>query len=117
MIEATCTAFGIRCFFILQPLLLTKTPLDSTEQEAFDALLRHPRLGPEGVQFVRDFYAAARELLRDNAGFIDASRLLEGDPRGHFYDIGHLGALSPPLVGERIADLVLARLGATDRTP
>jgi hypothetical protein len=117
MIDATCAAFGIRCFFILQPLLITKTPLEPTEQEAFDALLRHPRLGPEGVQFVRDFYTGAAERLRENAGFIDASRILEGDPRGHFYDIGHLGALSPPLVGERIADLVLARLDATDPAP
>jgi hypothetical protein len=117
MIEATCTAFGIRCFFILRPLLVTKTPLDPTEQEAFDTVLRHPRLDPEGVQFVRDFYTGAGELLRENAGFIDASQILDGDPRGHFYDIGHLGALSPPLVGERIADLVLARLDATGPTP
>jgi hypothetical protein len=110
MIRAICETFEIRCFFILQPLLVTKTPLTPLEQEALDWLEGHPRFGPEGTNFVRGFYAQAARLLTGEPGFIDASRILDDRSIPDFYDLGHVGALTPPVIGERTAALVLAQL-------
>jgi hypothetical protein len=112
MIEATCRSFRIHCFFLLQPMLLTKAELTPEEQEALDWLEGHPRFGSDGTHFVREFYRRSAAALADVAGFVDASGIL--DDRGgvaDFYDVGHVGALSPPVIGERTAVLILQRLG------
>jgi hypothetical protein len=110
MIRAICELFQIECFFILQPLVVTKAPLAPLEQEALDWLEGHPRFGTEGTRFIRRFYAEAARLLSDEPGFIDASRVLDGRSEADFYDVGHVGALTPPVIGERTASLVLAQL-------
>lgn len=110
MIKASCRMFGIRCLFVLQPLLMTKQPLSALEREVLDALEAHRRFGPEGVEFVRGFYAGVAAVLGDDPDFIDASRILDGREAADFYDIGHLGALSPPVVGELTAVLLLGSL-------
>jgi hypothetical protein len=110
MLRAICDAFKIRCFFVLQPLLLTKMPLTLMEQEALQALEAHPRFGPTGARFVRTFYAEVTELLGGDEGFIDASRILNGRSDPDFYDVGHVGALTPPVIGEKIAAQILVRL-------
>ena len=56
MLRATCDAFEVRCSFLLQPLLLTKTPLSGPVQAALGSLEGHPHFGPDGVRFVREFY-------------------------------------------------------------
>jgi hypothetical protein len=113
MIEATCRTFGIECFFILQPMLPTKAGLTPVEQEALDWLEDHPRFGSDGTRFVRAFYRASADALADVAGFIDASWILnDRSDVADFYDVGHVGALSPPVIGERTAALILQRLGA-----
>jgi hypothetical protein len=110
MIRATCEEFGVRCFFILQPLIVTKSPLAPLEQEALDWLKAHPRFGRDGTTFIRAFYAEAAQLLADEPGFIDASRVLDERIEADFYDVGHVGALTPPVIGEKTAALMLARL-------
>jgi len=112
MAQSTCETFRVRCFFVLQPLLLTKRPLAPLEREALERLEAHPRFGPEGTRFVREFYERTREELGDEEFFIDASRILDGRTEEDFYDIGHVGALTPPLIGERIADMILSRFTA-----
>jgi hypothetical protein len=112
MIEATCRTFGIECIYLLQPLLFTKAELAPEEQEAWDWLEGHPRFGSEGIHFVQEFYRRSSVELADVEGFIDASGIL--DDRGgvaDFYDVGHVGALSPPVIGERTAGLILERMG------
>lgn len=111
MLRATCEAFEIRCFFVLQPLLLTKAPLTPVEQETLAALEAHARFGPDGIRFVRAFYAEVATRLDGEEAFIDASGVLNGRAEPDFFDPGHVGALTPPIVGERIAALMLARIG------
>jgi hypothetical protein len=111
MIDATCRTFEIGCFFLLQPMLPTKAELAPEEQEALDWLEGHPRFGSEGTHFVREFYRRSASALADVKGFIDASGIL--NDRGgvaDFYDVGHVGALSPPFIGERTAALILQQL-------
>ena len=110
MIDATCDAFAIACVFVLQPLLLTKAPLAIIEQQALKALTSHPRMGPDAVHFVRNFYSEATNILSDHDGFVDASNILNGNPKPFFYDIGHTGALAAPIIGELVGTRVLARL-------
>jgi hypothetical protein len=117
MLRATCEALAIRCFFVLQPLIVTKTPLAAVEQQALDELEAHPRFGREGTRFIRAFYAEAAEALAAESGFIDGSGILNGRTEADFYDLGHVGALTPPILGERIATLILARLAGREDAP
>lgn len=110
MLRATCDVFEVRCFFLHQPLLLAKTPLSGPKQSAFESLKDHPRFGPDGVRFVREFYRQAAVGLADEAGFLNVSGTLAGRQAADFYDVGHVGALMPPVIGERTAALMLARL-------
>jgi hypothetical protein len=113
MIQATCQVFEIHCFFILQPLIVTKKPLSQVEQDVLNGLEAHPRFGPEGTRFIRDFYQRVTEELDDNDYFIDASHILDGRTEADFYDLGHVGALRPPVIGEKSGRLLLDRLVST----
>jgi hypothetical protein len=114
MIQATCEAYGIQCFFVLQPLIVTKQPLSELEQDVLGELERHPRFGADGTRFIRDFYERVQQALSDNQGFVDASRILDGRTESDFYDLGHTGALTAPIIGELAAAMLLSRLGAFD---
>lgn len=110
MIQATCKVFKIRCFFVLQPLIVTKKPLTQLEQEVLNELEGHPRFGSEGTQFVLEFYERVIQEFADNEHFIDASHILDGRTQSDFYDLGHTGAQTPPIMAEKIAYMILARL-------
>jgi hypothetical protein len=110
MIEATCVVYRVECFFVLQPLLVTKQPLVGIERDVLDGLIRHPRFGSDGVWFVREYYERVARQLGANERFIDASSVLDGRARPDFYDLGHVAADTPPIIGERIAHMILARL-------
>jgi hypothetical protein len=112
MIQATCQAFEIHCFFVLQPLIVTKKPLSQEEQAVLNELEAHPSFGPEGTRFIRGFYDMAIQDLASEEHFVDASHILDGRTESDFYDPGHVGAQSPPVIGEKIAHLILARLRA-----
>lgn len=107
MIEASCEAYDINCFFILQPLIVTKTPLTPLEQE----VLANLKIGAGGIDFVRRFYKNARRSMEGNDLFIDASHIMNGRTESDFYDLGHTAATTPPFIGKRIASMVLDRLG------
>ena len=110
MIQATCEAFAIQCFFVLQPLIMTKEPLSQVEQTVFDNLEAHPRFGSEGILFMCEFYDRVSRELVDNEHFVDASDILDGREQADFYDPGHVAAQSPPIIGEKTAHLMLSRL-------
>ena len=109
MLEASCAAFQVECFFVLQPLLLTKQPLVGAEHEVLRKIEEHPRFGSEGVRFVRRFYRRVARELQANARFIDASGSLDGRTEPDFYDLGHVAADTPPVIGEATARSILAR--------
>jgi hypothetical protein len=111
MIEAICKAFDIECFFILQPLIVTKTPLAPLEQKVLENL----KIGPEGIRFVREFYDEVRIRMTGNDHFIDASHVLNGRKQSDFYDLGHTSAVTSPVIGERIAHMVLIRVETKDQ--
>jgi hypothetical protein len=119
MIEAICDIYDIRCFFVLQPLIVTKNPLSELERQVLDQLEAHPRFSPEGTRFMRAFYQEVINELAENDHFIDASRIMDGRTQPDFYDVGHTSALSSPYIGERIADYLLSRLEklAMDNAP
>jgi hypothetical protein len=98
-----CAAIGARCFFVLQPLIATKTPLGPIEQQVI------ADMRPELIEFARRFYELAGAELQGSAEFIDASAVLNGQPRDIFYDLGHVSAFGVPVVGELIARAILAR--------
>jgi hypothetical protein len=105
MIHATCREFEIRCFFILQPLIAIKRPLTPFEQKVLDGL----KIGPRGIGFVRKFYANVIEELASHRSFIDASQILNDRTVPDFYDIGHTGPESAPVIGERLARILIER--------
>jgi hypothetical protein len=117
MIQATCDVFHVQCFFVLQPLIVTKHPLSQLEQEVLDNLENHPRFGPEGTHFIRDFYDKVIDELMDNPNFIDSSDILDGRSQPDFYDLGHTSALTSPIIGEKIANLILSRLSYENYLP
>jgi hypothetical protein len=112
MIRATCDSFQIRCFFVLQPLLVTKTPLSELEREVLSGLEAHPRFGPEATRFVRNFYAGVVREFGGSEDFVDASHILDRRTQSDFYDLGHTSALTSPVIGDAIAGEILARIGA-----
>jgi hypothetical protein len=98
-----CAAIGARCFFVLQPLIATKTPLGPIEEQVI------ADIRPELIEFARRFYELAGAELQGSAGFIDASAVLNGQPGDVFYDLGHVSASGVPAVGQFIAEAILAR--------
>jgi hypothetical protein len=114
MIQATCEVFNIQCFFILQPLIVTKNPLTELEQLVLNEHEAHPRFGPEGTLFVRAFYRGVIDEFALDEHFIDASHLMDGRTLSDFYDLGHTSALTSPFIGEKLADLLLARLDTSE---
>jgi hypothetical protein len=99
-----CAAIQARCFFVLQPLIATKTPLGPIEEQVI------AELRPSLIEFARGFYALASEQMQGSAEFVDASAALNGQPQDVFHDLGHVSAFGVPVVGELIAKAILARL-------
>jgi hypothetical protein len=110
MIQAICDVYHIKCYFILQPLIITKHPLTELEQGVLNGMEGHPRFGPKGIQFIRNFYYRVKNELVNNQQFIDASHVLDGRSQPDFYDLGHTSALTSPIIGEKIAELILSRI-------
>ncbi|TMQ69233.1 MAG: hypothetical protein E6K81_15360 [Candidatus Eisenbacteria bacterium] len=104
MSDAVCRVYATRCFFVLQPLVVTKTPLAASERDAL------AEIGEANAKFVRDFYDRVRNRLADEPDFVDASRILDRRESDDFYDLGHTSALTSPVIGRAVADLILARL-------
>ena len=105
-----CAAIETRCFFVLQPLIATKTPLGLIEEQVI------ADMRPALIAFARRFYELAGAELRSSPEFIDASAVLNGRQEDVFYDLGHVSAFGVPAVGEFIARAILARL-REDTTP
>jgi hypothetical protein len=100
-----CAAIGARCFFVLQPLIATKTPLGPTDSQTVAAMK------PSLIAFARRFYELSRAAMRGNPEFIDASGVLNDRPGDIFSDLGHISSADGvPEVGELIASEILARL-------
>jgi hypothetical protein len=99
--EALCQLHHIRYFFVLQPLVVTKHPLMKSEREAF------AEIGDEGVAFVRSFYARASAAMVEREGFINAARILDGRTVEDFYDLGHTGALTSPVIGNALGRILV----------
>jgi hypothetical protein len=108
--EAICKEYEIRCFFVLQPLIVTKLPLTSLEQAVLDELEAHPRFGVQGSNFIREFYFLTDSELSGVNHFINAAHILDGRELSDFYDLGHVGVETPPVIAEAIAAIILERL-------
>lgn len=106
-----CAAIKARCFFVLQPLIATKTPLGPREGQVI------ADMKPSLIEFARRFYELATAELSKSPDFIDASAVLDGDPADVFHDLGHVSAFGVPAVGEFIATTMLARLEDDTATP
>lgn len=109
--QAICKEYEIRCFFVLQPLIVTKVPLTPLEQTVLDELEGHPRFGKDGSEFIREFYIRIDGELSRADHFINAGNVLDGRDKPDFYDLGHVGVYSPPVIAEAVANIILERLG------
>jgi hypothetical protein len=114
MIQASCQVFQVHCFFLLQPLLVTKEPLSELEQKVLESLENHPRVGPAGIRFVREFYERVSSEMLLETHFIDASGILNGRTQSDFYDFGHTSAQTSPVIGEKLAHMIMARIKTAD---
>lgn len=99
-----CAAIEARCFFVLQPLIATKTPLGPVEEQLI------ADIKPSLIAFARGFYELAVAELAGSPEFVDASAVLNGNPADVFHDLGHVAASGVPVVGEFIGTVILARL-------
>jgi hypothetical protein len=101
MTKGICQSFGIRCLFVLQPLILTKIPLTAVESRVINTL-EHPK-----VRFGRDFYQQAAATLRHEPAFHDLSHVLDGIQDSHFFDYGHTSPFAGIIIGKAIAAYVI----------
>ena len=99
-----CAAIGARCFFVLQPLIATKTPLGPGEAQVIAAMK------PSLIEFARRFYELSRAAMLGNPAFVDAAAVLNDHPEDVFHDLGHVSAYGAPTIGEFISGEILARL-------
>jgi hypothetical protein len=106
MEDAICNVYSVRCFFVLQPLVVTKEPLGAKERDLLADLAV--------VAFIRGFYKKAQDELCNKSNFIDASHVLNGRKSDDFFDLGHTGPLTSPVIGAAVADVILERLKAAD---
>lgn len=90
MADAVCAAIDARCFFVLQPLITSKTTHGPIEQE----VLAEKR--PGLLAFARNFCRQVVAELGSHPGFIDASAVLNGRSDDVSYDLGHVSACGVP---------------------
>lgn len=103
MTAGMCKSLGIRCLFLLQPLVATRA--NPTEFER--AVLKS--LEPEYIAFTREFYRNASEQLKKEDGFVDLSHVFDHDVDSHFFDLGHTAPYSGIIIGKEIAHLIAER--------
>ena len=101
MIGAICQEFQIRCFFMLQPLVVTKTNLSAVEQKAMN------ELSSDYITFIKAFYQLSSLELRDERTFTDLSHILNGRTESDFYDLGHTSPFAGRIIGQEIARRML----------
>jgi hypothetical protein len=98
--RAVCEAFGLRCLFVLQPLIITRSPLTPIETATLQAL------GAESVAFGRAFYERAVRALGGQPGFHDFSHVVDGIPEPVFFDYGHTSPAAGIVIGQALADRI-----------
>lgn len=112
--DAVCQAFGIQCLFVLQPMITSKAPLIASEKEFHDTIAKTE---PGQLEYLRGFYAAVRKRLDGDRRFIDLSQVLNGRAVPDFYDFGHTGPYTSPIIGAKLAEMILARADAPGCRP
>jgi hypothetical protein len=100
MTAGICKSFGIRCLFLLQPLVATRSNPTEFEQGVLKSL------EPEYIGFTREFYKNASKQLEKAEGFVDLSHVFDQDADSHFFDLGHTAPYSGIIVGKEIARLI-----------
>ncbi|HJR76030.1 MAG TPA: hypothetical protein VJ805_03620 [Nitrospiraceae bacterium] len=100
MTAAICKNLGIRCLFLLQPLVATRSNPTEFEQGVLKSL------DPEYIAFTRELYEKASEQLAKVEGFVDLSRVFDHDADSHFFDLGHTEPYAGIIVGKEIARLI-----------
>ena len=98
MARAVAQEFGIRPFFVLQPLLMTKQPLSAREQEIYN------EGGRALKSFVLDFYGRVRAGLAEEEDFLDFSGVLNNRAATDFYDECHTGPYTGEVIGRALAE-------------
>ncbi len=101
MAKGTCREFELRCLFLLQPLIITKTPLNAVETNVLQSL------DQTSVQFGKNFYREAAAVLRDEPAFHDLSGVLNDNPQADFFDYGHTSPFTGMTIGKEIAARII----------
>ena len=101
MTGAICQEFQIRCFFMLQPLVVTKANLSPVEQKAMN------ELSSDYINFIREFYRLSSLELRHERTFTDLSDILNGRAESDFYDVGHTSPFTGKIIGQEIGKRIM----------
>ena len=101
-----CREYDIDCLFVLQPVLASKQGRSDFEQEAAR------RLDARAVDFMGRFTTAAGTQLSSSPDFVDLSAFLDNDGTDDFVDYGHVGPATSVRIGEKLGDILKARVAA-----
>lgn len=104
-IKAICHEFQIVPIFILQPMLYTKKKLTSLEQEILNEQ-NSVEYTEKLIKFMKEFYVKAGSALEEHEGFYNLSDILNNNTTNNFFDIGHTGPTTGPIIGEAIGKIL-----------
>jgi hypothetical protein len=97
MTRGICNELSIRCLFILQPLIVTKSKPTIEERRVIESFDK------DYIDFVRKFYARAALQLRNLDGFLDLTQVLDQGEESEFFDLGHTSPFTGATIGREIA--------------
>jgi len=104
-VKAICSEFQIVPIFILQPMLYTKNKLTEMEQEIHDEY-NEMEYTKGLIKFMSEFHKKVGTTLQESEGFYDLSDILNKSSINNFYDIGHTGPTTGPVIGEAIGKIL-----------
>jgi hypothetical protein len=100
MIEAICSAYNIKPYFFLQPMLHTKMPRTPFEEKILN------NLGTDWNKFGLDFYTKTAKKMAGNPNFYDLSTILNNRTNNDYYDQGHTAPYTPRVIGKKIFEVM-----------
>ena len=115
-VQAICSEFQIVPIFILQPMLFTKNNLTEFEQEIQDEY-NSVDYTKKLIIFMNEFYKRVGITLQESEGFYDLSDILNNSSINNFYDIGHTGPTTGPVIGEAIGKILENNIIKSDMAP
>ncbi len=104
MVEGVCARINAECFFVLQPLIITKESLGEVEKKVVSGIRLQKR------DFMREFYRRVKMAKQGDRQFIDATGVFNETESDVFYDFVHTSPFAGRVTGAFIANALVERL-------